>query len=1135
MARTLTLVIGLGGTGTQVVRGLQKQFISDFGRIPKHVALGIVDAKVGDPDGGPIQGVSFTPNEHIDFPARFAEFKDSVDEWWPQQVPVSGMMDYSDGCGALRSNGRFYCFYFAERVEATVNQMVDSLAYLTMVNPGDGVQFNVILAGSLGNGTGGGTFMDVATIVRDRLAHHYNQPIVTGVFIPGSVTRTGWAGSPTVGLQVAASGYASLIELQYQFNRDAHDAGFQPDLPYRFKGLKGLSTFEYEAGLGQVAGRDVRQPPIDFALVLDRTNLNGRWRSYPDLIELGVEGISRLLGGADQHGRLQDVLLRCQGHGRRFGSIAAVRMTTPADLLLRYTASSQALSAIDAAADAKPGRWQKLLADSTPDDRSLAQGDLTVEASVDFFLDHVARIKETGAEGPAAHSDLVDYFAADETRLHDGFNAILRGFQANARPEAMVTLAASIRDYVTREVGDLTKKRVDALLEKSSSLWKRSPGVDNRAELGSLDDAGVKWLLDHRVTEFVSAGAFGLLAAWLAELKKQLETNRASVVEYERAQLGQDGKSFDMSKGVRALSQTADSIWVVFKKGALQRDVKTYAQRARAHFTFGVWAAKLDAIDRFYAEVQAYADELEDAARKAAKELRVHRVVRPLERQRDDAIRQLDDNLSQERRESGSGTEHFIGGDAVLRADLVAKVEAGDRSSSRGLLRAMRSDNHGVFATALGASRESFEGFGESVQASARWTDLLDAYREELTSTATGRSEPVVAADCNIETLLLKEADSVVNQYYEAVIVDRDAVDRSGQHAALQLIEERAGSRTVAAFQAFDWGNKERAQGEAIDAYVAGRLYNFIAFASPQWTVERSREVQNELHRINFLTYREGFTLVSRALQLVTGLRGHQEEVQAIANPTYDPRVLDIVCVQIGAGLTGLEVRQELAAYKFAVGKDPAGSNQSARMAKEFSPHTSVANEDVGARWLKLVGQRDDEVRRTRRPGPLLLGLGTWSLPDYPGLFGWVEGNPNGVYKVARDMRSTADDGTRLFGRDFLADFRVGPGNSRGIDRVVEWLDSNDDVAKMFSTALKHLLWRDLRTLALEGDGAGGKPLLWAGVAKAVANRAGDLDAEADKMDYKQKKAVLRSQAETLRYIAEELRKEPSVAPPELR
>ena len=53
-----TLIIGLGGTGTEIIRRIRRRWGSS---VPQGVALGIIDAWVRFPQGGAIDDVVFMP------------------------------------------------------------------------------------------------------------------------------------------------------------------------------------------------------------------------------------------------------------------------------------------------------------------------------------------------------------------------------------------------------------------------------------------------------------------------------------------------------------------------------------------------------------------------------------------------------------------------------------------------------------------------------------------------------------------------------------------------------------------------------------------------------------------------------------------------------------------------------------------------------------------------------------------------------------------------------------------------------------------------------------------------------------------------------------------------------------------
>ena len=90
-----TIIIGLGGTGTKVVRKIRERWQREVGNVPSDVELAVIDARQHAPEGGFIEDVRFTPNPPIDFTASYNEFKEDVASWFPRNLVPSAEIDFS--------------------------------------------------------------------------------------------------------------------------------------------------------------------------------------------------------------------------------------------------------------------------------------------------------------------------------------------------------------------------------------------------------------------------------------------------------------------------------------------------------------------------------------------------------------------------------------------------------------------------------------------------------------------------------------------------------------------------------------------------------------------------------------------------------------------------------------------------------------------------------------------------------------------------------------------------------------------------------------------------------------------------------------------------------------------------------
>ena len=1053
-----TLIIGLGGTGTKVIRKIRERW-NRFNTTPRDVALAVIDARSRTPEGGPIDDVFFTRNDTINYGAAFDEFRDELNQWWPERIAPDDNVDYSDGCGAIRANGRFYNFRFSQNVQQTLRKAVESLITRTTFSSSTGAQkFTVYLVASLGNGTGGGTFMDVAAMIKHQLSYSAQVVRTIGVFIPASVTRHGNPG--LLNLRVAGAGYGSLVEMQYEFNRTVPESDFRPHEAYTFRAWDGRDFTNFMPGRGQDDA--LLATPLDLALLLDRRDRRGLESQYPTLLNIASEGLAMMIEGADADSRLLDAVVATPA-GKRFGSFGAARLAVPALRLLEFTTCAQTLRALSAGASDDAANWRHLFALTSPDQKHFLRGDdINASSSVSFFLEKVLQVKEMGEEGGEEINQLFDRFDGADAALLKEFEEIIRGIDQLTDAKRIVNKAAEISRFVEDNTRDLGKSRAEILVEGAVSLWLAKP-----TDPAQPVDAGVKWLIDAKVLEMVQAGAFGALVAWLQELKRQLEENRKSVEDYERRQwlAVESHRDIDVARTVQELQREADSILAFFKRGQLKEDVGMVRQDAKRKFEFLLWESKVEAVERFYDVVYSHVERLENAARSARNRLQDPRMTDLFENRLRMVTQELDVNLQQEVTSEGLKAEVFIGGDAVMREQLLADLENNNDTSTAAILRQLADQNALLFVDGLGSNASEFDA-GVDAPAIRDAVNLIEGFRGALEQVVEDDVAPFVGTRCRIDVLLETEARSMLEKYYRHVQLDADAVDKRPQQVILQQISDVADPSVLEYIQQLDWkSSKEAAMDTAVNYYIAGKLFKTIMYATPQWAIVPRELERRNLLAFTFVTYNGQASRVAQAVELMQnklGLIPDNVNVKAQRDDYFDNRRIDIVFIEVGAELGMLEMDQEIPAYRYALHESVA-----------FSPHITQQYHDLGLKYLQDSGAEAAE-------GAALIAMAE--------LYGVVEADRTGNFKLAQDVAAKYEDG-RVIYKSFETGFSIGP---RGLGQTVDFLDSKEDDAVHLKAALKDLVGqaidRDVYGVPGESEALG-----WDGAVGKVANRAGEL------------------------------------------
>ncbi len=274
-----TVVIGLGGTGYEVVLKLKKRFIDVYGSVPEIIQFLSIDTteniqeREKSPDGNK---VVLEPNElyaiSVANPSRLPS-NEHIDEWWPKQIPVSAIIN---GAGQIRARGRLALFAKVGDINSLIGQAINKVRGIRtskqafcenfQVSNRDGVE--VFIVGSLAGGTGSGTFLDTAFLARQYLNSFSN---ITGVFVlPRVFSNLGQT------QMVKSNAYGALKEIEHFWN------------------LSPSNALEIDYGISKVK---CDRPPFDAVFLIDGINKKGTVVSRPDdLQNLVADGLYIQIG-----------------------------------------------------------------------------------------------------------------------------------------------------------------------------------------------------------------------------------------------------------------------------------------------------------------------------------------------------------------------------------------------------------------------------------------------------------------------------------------------------------------------------------------------------------------------------------------------------------------------------------------------------------------------------------------------------------------------------------------------------------------------------------------------------------------------------------------------------------------------
>lgn len=300
-----TLIIGLGGTGGDVVMRIRRRFYESYGSLAEFPIVGYLWMDTDRSEKHILAReirdfVRLTDTERLmmtinDTTAITTNLKEPnfqhIDKWWYPGLNSLGQMN--EGAGQIRAYSRLAFFHHYTAIRAAIvdanKRIRDPLAQESMMKSSvlkdqgllAQVEFqqptNVYLVTSIAGGTGSGMLMDMAFLVKD-VFQEGNVTVSSFLVFPdhfGSVTNE----------RMKANSYALLKELNY----------------YQY----GVSHFNAEWTRGTQS--KVPIPPFDYCYVFDNQNAAGQVTGgQPNSQELVFELLADSIFKDFSHGEFAD-------------------------------------------------------------------------------------------------------------------------------------------------------------------------------------------------------------------------------------------------------------------------------------------------------------------------------------------------------------------------------------------------------------------------------------------------------------------------------------------------------------------------------------------------------------------------------------------------------------------------------------------------------------------------------------------------------------------------------------------------------------------------------------------------------------------------------------------------------------
>jgi hypothetical protein len=865
------LLVGVGGTGTKIVKNMLEGWERDGG-LPRHVTAAIIDAHDGQPEGGIRRDWVYSGSRRIDFQREWAlhhaRSDSGLSSWWPSRVQQNARVGFHDGCGATRANGRFFSFHYADRIKDTIVAAMDRLSsarFLGDASPNQPLNWEAYICLSLGNGTGAGNMLPIAAMVRHLLLERGAiAPRVSGVVVPGSVTKAGQGGM--LSAHVAASGVAALLELQYEANRKSGSLD-QPTEPYVHVGYVGGSYAEFRpfAGLSDTSEAAINALPYDNVFVLDQYNSSGVRHEYGEILTVGAEALRALLTGADQDSRIMDLEVRAGTEGRNFGSLGVMAYAAPTAQLATWCAAKQVMNVL------KEGSRTKFQLDHEADKDLLMErggkapldiskarsAEEAVSASVLYFCDHVLQAREAGT------NDIFERFQPAHDKLTAEFNALTKAAAEETNLKEKAGKYANMlgaMDAMRTEVA-----KFDAMLGREYAALP-DEGITRYAQ--GTDQAGAQWILEARALSFLEAGKPGLGATWFAALQVCLAEQKQSVHDTElKIELGGNLEGADtkgLSDLLEQLERDSKSFFSFLKTNSITSTGEEFEAGAKKAFTTITWQAKVKAVLAHYDRLVGHTALMEKALSSAARALGNRELLEPAQARIDTVDQWLQANR-------GGDKLKYLGVNPEVRdAMLEALNGLGSATSVATIASTATAEWIDLAASCLNELDYGQTRLLDKRRAKAGWPSgggQLWAARvvdRLFAGAANGTAQPIrleetvrayVRRNGNIEGLLLSEGTQLLTKYYNLAYKDGglttpEAVDvRSAVGVVLgdlvrEVEEEFSMIKQGRSFEAAMLRPSQRGEDSegALMVYLRARMLGMMGAARPLWRPSAGRE-----------------------------------------------------------------------------------------------------------------------------------------------------------------------------------------------------------------------------------------------------------------------------------------------------
>ncbi|MBW7870206.1 MAG: hypothetical protein H3C39_04000 [Flavobacteriia bacterium] len=350
-----TLIIGLGGLGSDIVVDVFKRFRNhsqhedDLNKV-RFLALDTDSGEVSERREimKPEDVIQTSATTNITVGHFIDEIKGSstVEQWFPTDSPELTQMSINDGAGQIRVVSRLAFSHAVQNKK--LDRLEKAISELLSLSAGEGNIIEVHIVTSTAGGTGAGSFLQTACLVREILMrNNITNPKVWGYFLLGDVFLRDPSinlADPTKMTNVLANTYACIKELNGIFEIKPGD-----EIEFEFGRFSTVPT---------VISKD-NSIPFNQVFLYDFENNDGNnlkfIRNYSRQISEFLYLNAFSPAGSETRSRAINEIFRQieQGSASRYGSTGISKIVYPIENLLQYFS-------VRRLADNLQSTWQKI-------------------------------------------------------------------------------------------------------------------------------------------------------------------------------------------------------------------------------------------------------------------------------------------------------------------------------------------------------------------------------------------------------------------------------------------------------------------------------------------------------------------------------------------------------------------------------------------------------------------------------------------------------------------------------------------------------------------------------------------------------------------------------------------------------